>query len=81
MQHVTKMNNEKREYVEIYSVLKQGELLSLFLFICFINDMYEFLYDHIIDVFSLGYVKPLLLIFVYATVLFSYLKWGVANTT
>lgn len=56
--------------------VKQVEPLSSLLFIFFIIDMHNCLYDPNIEMFTLDDIKLVLLLFADETVLFSYTKEG-----
>ena len=64
---------------ESYSGVKQGEPLSPFLFILFINDMYENLVVNDGDAFTLNDLKIFILLFADDTVLISYTPEGLQN--
>ena len=64
---------------ESYSGVKQGEPLSPFLFILFINDMYENLVVNDGDAFTLNDLKIFILLFADDTVLIFYTPEGLQN--
>ena len=72
-------NGECSNFFDSYMGVKQGEPLSPLLFIFFINDMYESLYDDSIDNISIDEIKMFLLLFADDTVLFSYSKDGLQH--
>ena len=69
-------NNVNSAYFDSFMGVKQGEPLSPFLFICFINDMYTFIKDGSFDVVNIDDLQLLLLLFADDTVLFCYSKEG-----
>jgi len=69
-------NNVYSAYVDSFMGVKQGEPLSPFWFICFINDMYTFIKDGSFDVVNIDDLQLLVLLFADDTVLFSYSKEG-----
>jgi hypothetical protein len=71
-----RLNNEKSEFFDSFAGVKQGEPLSPFLFIFFINDMYNSLCDDRVEMFTMNEVKIFMLLFADDTVLFSYTKQG-----
>ena len=68
--------NVNLAYFDRFMCMKQGEPLSPFLFICFINDMYAFIKDGSFDTVNIDELQLLLLLFADDTVLFSYSKEG-----
>jgi hypothetical protein len=71
-----RVNGSVTDYFDCNNGVKQGEPLSPLLFIFFINDMYEYLYDDNVEMFTLEDMKLFLLLFADDTVLFSYTKSG-----
>jgi exonuclease III len=71
-----KLNGIKSEYFNSLMGVKQGEPLSPFLFIFFINDMYNCLYNQNVEMFNLDDINLFMLLFADDTVLFSYTKEG-----
>ena len=69
-------NNVNSAYFDSFMGVKQGEPLSPFLFICFINDMYTFIKDGSFDTVNIDELQLLLLLFADDIVLFSYSKEG-----
>ncbi len=67
---------EVKVIFSVFYGVKQGEPLSPLLFIFFINDMYNCLYDPDIEMFTLDDIKIFMLLFADDTVLFSYTKEG-----
>lgn len=67
-----KVNGNLSDYFDSYMGVKQGETLSPLLFIMFINDMEESLYDVNADIISLNELQIFMLLFADDTVLFSY---------
>ena len=65
-------NGTLTDYFNSYKGVKQGEPLSPILFLFFINDMYNALYDDHVDVFSIDDIQLFMLLFADDTVLFSY---------
>jgi len=64
------------DFFNSYSGVKQGEPLSPLLFLFFINDMHDAIYDGNVDMFDLDDIKMFLLLFADDTVLFSQTKEG-----
>lgn len=71
-----RVNGNRSDYFDSYTGVKQGEPLSPLLFIFFINDMYDSLYDNSVESFNLEDLKLFVLLFADDTVLFSYTKEG-----
>lgn len=69
-------NGSLTDFFDSYMGLKQGEPLSPFLFIMFINDMQDHLADDSIDVFTIEELQIYLLLFADDTALFSYSEQG-----
>ena len=71
-------NNVNSAYLDSFLGVKQGEPMSHFLLICFINDMYyvTFIKDGSFDVVNIDELQILPLLFADDTVLFSYSKDG-----
>ena len=67
-----RVNGTLTDYSNSYKGVKQGEPLSPILFLFFINDMYNALYDDHVDVFSIHDIQLFMLLFADDTVLFSY---------
>ena len=67
-----RVNGTLTDYFNSYKGVKQGEPLSPILFLFFINDMYNALYDDHVDVFSIDDIQLFMLLFADDTVLFSY---------
>lgn len=74
-----KLNGTKSEYFNSHMGVKQGEPLSPFLFIFFINDMYNCLYDQNEEMFNLDNINLFMLLFADDTFLFSYRREGLQN--
>ena len=69
-------NNVNSAYLDSFMGVKQGEPMSPFLFICFINDIYTFIKDGSFDIVNIDELHLLILLFADDTVLFSYSKEG-----
>ena len=69
-------NNVNSAYLDSFLSVKQGEPMSHFLFICFINDIYTFIKDGSFDIVNIDELHLLILLFADDTVLFSYSKEG-----
>lgn len=71
-----KVKGSLSQYFNSYMGVKQGEPLSPLLFIFFINDMANYLYDDNADLVTIDELQIFLLLFADDTVLFSYTKEG-----
>ena len=71
-----KVNGSCSDFFDSYAGVKQGEPLSPLLFIFFVNDMHEYLYDESVDMVTVNELQIFLLLFADDTVLFSYTEEG-----
>lgn len=74
-----KVNGELTDYFDTFMGVRQGEPLSPFLFIYFINDMQEFIRNDNIDAFTIDQLQIYLLLFADDTALFSYSEGGLQS--
>ena len=79
VQSCVRSNGSYSELFNSYSGVKQGEPLSPFLFILYMNDMYENLVVQGSDSFTIDELKIFILLFADDTVLLAYTSDGLQS--